>query len=717
MRLLWKIISRSALLAVLTLAAVSLAVWFFLKKNFSDDALRAVVLSELNRTLPAETEAEWIKLFPDGTVRLKGIKLRDKSTGKKIAEAENIYFRIDPLAALAGGPLLTDIKIGSPTLYIRKDGEEWNFGKFLKNKGQNGVKKLRTGTVEVIGGCAEVELSSASVRLYDIYFKAPYTDTEKENRFQTGFRFSGNYANLPFSGRVFTEIDLDPLSEENSGLSGFSGEFFTSSGTVPFSLGLKNFKRPELTLKARLPDLNGNSLSPVFNAGNAFTLPGQDWTVGINFSTSSRALIDIAAQPMGVKIDGYYDFSSAVPVYDFTVSGGKLDLSSFSGDINNPLKNLKGDIKADITVSSKGGSPFISGLLSRVKNGRFSYRNFSASGLDMTARISENFENSYIDIADGNLSLGKTRLKKINLNVKLSKEQLDFYFSGTKNGLPIIGRSAIEKPFEKVKKVYYTGYSKKLHYDEITGLVRDMKTYFSVKKKRSSAISRIDWINTLRSSIPSGYSLFNLTYKADTFDSLYATADNVYVTSVFTSVSGQLEKLKGTASVRTGAGTFFNVTDSAQKNRVYSVFSMPFRIMEDIKNKGGMKLDTSMKDVNFSSMGGDFGFGNGEINIKNFYLDGLSFSACMSGTVDFAKEQMNLKIYIISSETDRHNSLPQLLSDASGKPAMAFTITGNIAKPSIKMLKAKDSSQKIKEASMMQSGINFGKINRLLGGK
>lgn len=62
-------------------------------------------------------------------------------------------------------------------------------------------------------------------------------------------------------------------------------------------------------------------------------------------------------------------------------------------------------------------------------------------------------------------------------------------------------------------------------------------------------------------------------------------------------------------------------------------------------------------------------------------------------------------------------SLPEGLTDASGKPALAFTIEGKMTNPVINMLSPKDSAKIIKEAAARDPGINFSKINSLIGGK
>jgi hypothetical protein len=98
-------------------------------------------------------------------------------------------------------------------------------------------------------------------------------------------------------------------------------------------------------------------------------------------------------------------------------------------------------------------------------------------------------------------------------------------------------------------------------------------------------------------------------------------------------------------------------------------------------------------------------------------MEGKDFSAYASGQIDFSNETMKLKIYTISGKYYSMGSLPEAMTDASGKPALAFTLEGKMNKPEFKMLSPTDSGSIIKAAAQKGAEIDFAKINRFVGGK
>jgi hypothetical protein len=133
---------------------------------------------------------------------------------------------------------------------------------------------------------------------------------------------------------------------------------------------------------------------------------------------------------------------------------------------------------------------------------------------------------------------------------------------------------------------------------------------------------------------------------------------------------------------------------------------------------GALKFGYKVNDVSFNSIGGDYSLlGGGRSEIRNFYMDGKEFSAYASGQLDFSNETMNLKIYTISGKYYSMGSLPEAMTDASGKPALAFILSGKMSKPDFKIISPKDSGRIIKEAAQKGAEIDFARIDRFAGGK
>jgi hypothetical protein len=59
-------------------------------------------------------------------------------------------------------------------------------------------------------------------------------------------------------------------------------------------------------------------------------------------------------------------------------------------------------------------------------------------------------------------------------------------------------------------------------------------------------------------------------------------------------------------------------------------------------------------------------------------------------------------------------SLPETMTDASGKPALAFMIEGKMGKPDIRMMNPREAGKIIAEAIAKGVGLDTAQIDRLL---
>jgi hypothetical protein len=144
---------------------------------------------------------------------------------------------------------------------------------------------------------------------------------------------------------------------------------------------------------------------------------------------------------------------------------------------------------------------------------------------------------------------------------------------------------------------------------------------------------------------------------------------------------------------------------------------MPVLLIYRMNRMGALKFGYKLKDAAFNSMGGDYMLNSGRVQVKNFFMEGRDFSAYAEGELNFSDETMKLKIYTISSKYYDMGSLPEAMTDSSGKPALAFTIEGKMNKPDINMISPKNSGDIIKAAAKKSVGIDFERLNSFIGGR
>lgn len=427
----------------------------------------------------------------------------------------------------------------------------------------------------------------------------------------------------------------------------------------------------------------------------------------------------LLAKPMNIKAEGVFDFSSSTPAYNFSISAPPLNLAQLDRyGLKLPVDNPSGKVQVHLKVSSHDGKPVLSSFSAGTFWAGFKYRALTASELEMSAQLSENFANSHITAIGGKLALGSAQLSGLKLATKISKEELSLDYSGRLNGDPVKGVVAILHPFSGTKIVDFKGYSKNLVFSEAKDLIFNSRDLYGGPKKKSHVYdAELAWVKTLKNSIPSGYGAFKLLYKADKFKHEYFAADDFYISSSLKNITGDISKIRGDVSIKSGNGTFYQVQKTSEQDKVFYIFSMPLRLIYRMNRSGALKFDSKVDDISFNSIGVDYSLDEGKVNIRNFYMDGKEFSAYASGQIDFANETTSLKIYTISGKYNSMGSLPESMTDSSGKPALAFTIDGKMTKPEIKMISPTDSGKIIKEAARRGADIDFDKINRFAGGK
>ena len=221
----------------------------------------------------------------------------------------------------------------------------------------------------------------------------------------------------------------------------------------------------------------------------------------------------------------------------------------------------------------------VSRLFANTSGAGFKYRGLYASGLDLSALLSENFADNHFTANSGKVTLGGGSLSGLKLNTEVSKNELMFTYSGKFNSGPVKGRAVVWRPFTAQRTVSFTGYSVNLLFSELRNLVLDIKELRGPRVGMKESDSDLAWLRTLKNSIPIGYSSFKLLYKADHFKHEYMEAADFYVASSLKNIAGDISGIKGDISIKSGSGTFYNVEKTSEQDRIYYIFSMPVQFI------------------------------------------------------------------------------------------------------------------------------------------
>ena len=728
MKLFRQIMARVIFLPLILAAGIAVTAVITVRVMFKPADLAAVVTNQFQEILKRPVRIEWAKLSATGEIKIKGLTATEPGPeAVNFLRAEYIYATYRLLPLLKKKIEIDSVVLISPeiTLIKREDGT-WNVGDIFAayRTAKGGSRNFKIDRAEIKDGALKVDFrKSKSGYVFDnINVAVRDFKPDGDFPFDASVFLKSDAFRKPVAGRLYAEgtVNLADFNWPWAEIKDLHADLTLLDKTTKFSGGLRDFHRPRVSLKAETPSFKSSELAYLFNSPFAFTAPRSFWDFDAVFTDSRTIETTLLARPLNIKAEGVFDLSLSTPSYTLAISAPPLNLGQLSSyGVKLPVDTPSGKAQVRLKVASRNGRPVLSSIAAGTNWAGFKYRNLSVSELEASALLAENFSNSHITAASGKLAMGKDRLTSLKLKTSISKDELAVDYSGRLNGAPIKGLVAIRNPFSPAKTVNVTGHSANLVYADTWNLILNSRQLFANGPKKNRGYeSDLAWLKTLKNSIPAGYAAFKLLYKADKFKHEYFAADQFYASASLKNITGDISKMRGEISLKSGAGTFYDVQRTSEQDRVFYLFSLPLTFIHRMNRTGALKFGYKVNDVSFNSIGGDYSLlGGGRSEIRNFYMDGKEFSAYASGQLDFSNETMNLKIYTISGKYYSMGSLPEAMTDASGKPALAFILSGKMSKPDFKIISPKDSGRIIKEAAQKGAEIDFARIDRFAGGK
>lgn len=720
-RIILRIILLPLLFAILFLATGALII----KTLFSPRNLEALVTDQLQQIFKRPVRIK------SASLSLTGIKINGLSVVEPGPETVNFItadyidatYRLLPL--LRKSIVINSLVLVSPRIDLIKKAEGgWNFSDILAAYRQSAAKKnminkidaaeIKDGLVNVIYQGAKTGYSFENVNVTVKDFE-PGSDTPFDLSAFFKRKAPAKYLEGRFYGEGtvnFRDFDLNEAEVNNLSLAvSLAGGSLSAKGRI------KNFKQPEIELTAGVQPVSSRDLAPLFKSPYAFSLPATVWDLKAGLSEDNKLTFAVRVEPLKAKADGFVKFAGTSTVYDFTVHAPPFELKDFNRIAQVPLAaGAYGKAQVRLSINNKNGKFNLSKIFLNLDRTDLKYRSLHFNGLTLAALFSESFKNNYFNATEGTLLLKKATLTHLRLKTELSRETLIADYSARWGGKPLKGKLTVSNPLSDKKTGRLTGYSKNLDIKAGRDLIIELKKVKAPDKKRKSYDSELAWLKTVKNSVPAGFASFKLLYKADRIKHEYFDAAGFYLWADLRDITGRIEKIGGDFSIKSGQGTFYDVQKTSEHDRIYYIFSLPVLTLYRLNRMGALKFGYKLNNVNFNSIGGDYTFDSGRIKIRNFFLDGKEFSMYTTGTADLSAETINLKVYTISDKYYSMGGLPEALTDASGKPALAFIIEGKMNKPDIKMISPKKSGEIIAGAIKKGVEIDFKKADKFAGG-
>jgi hypothetical protein len=726
MKLATKILARVIVLPLLLAAGLVITALLTLRVMFTPSDLEAIVTNQFQEFLKRPVQIDSARLSLTGEIQVRGLRVTEPGPeAVEFLKADYIYATYRLLPLLKRKLEINSVVLVAPQieLYKRADGT-WNISDILaayrQSAGGNMLNKI--DSAEVKEGRLTIAYVATKRRHSFENFNASLSSFKPgaDTPFHASVFIKSDAFRKPVTGRLYAEgtVNFAHFHWEDAEVKDLRADLTVQDKTVSLAGRIKNFRQPEVALRAETPLFKGSDLAYLFNAPFNFTAPRASWDFGALFVSSRTAEVRLTARPLNLRAEGLFDFSLSTPSYSVTVSAPpiKLDLLKRYG-VTLPVENPSGTVQLRLKLSSKNGQPMLSRFFINTSGAGLKYRNLTASGVDLAALLSENFASNYANATKGRLTLDSNTMDAVKLKTEITKSEMLYTYSGKFNGAFAKGRIVVRKPFSSERIMELTGYSTAVVYSELKNLVFGIKELRGPRVGMPEVDASLAWLKTLKNSIPMGFSGFKLNYKTEKFRHEYMDAESFYASASLRDIAGDISKIQGDISFKAAAGTFYDVQRTSEKDRVFYLFSLPLTFIHRMNRTGALKFGYKVKDISFTSIGGDYYADGGKVLIKNFYLEGKEFSAAVTGQLDFYNETMDVKIYTISGKYYSMGSLPEALTDSSGKPALAFTLKGKMADPKFEMIRPTESGNLIKEAARKGAEVDFAGIDAFAGGK
>ncbi len=691
------------------------------KTMLNSSNMRAILTDQLQKTFKRSVTFTSAKISLSGKIKLIDLKIFsfENKIRKELITADIVYVSYRILPLLRKNISINKVYLVSPEVHLIKDTNGlWNFSEIFGNSKKTNTQLTQIKKAEISGGVIIIKDLENNVQsnLKDVTLAIDNFELFKE----TPFSFSALLkVKKPYSlqGRFYCDgiINTKGFNWKKAYIKKMKITSTVLSKSVTTRLSINNLRYPEFKLdidakkiKTKLPfakktnyELNIDHLK-----ANMDAIFSKDNKLTINSSI-------VKSEKLTLETTGYVIISTPMPRYDLNLLAKTFPLSELNILFPAlPFKKISG--KSDIKIAFNNAADKINlkSAFINTHKAAFTYRKIKFSNLNIKTIMNERNKNNKFTLKKGSFVLTKNTVEELNIESFMNSKLMTIAFDGKWNKHKTKGLIKIKHPLTQKKSMNLTGYTANLNATKLKDITLEIKHALPPREK--NFYSKIKWVSNVKNAIPRGFELITGNIKADIVSHEYFKSKDFYLSGKLKNFSGDVKKIRGEIAIKSGAGTFFKVQETSEKDKIYNIVALPVLMMFRMNRMSALKLGSKLKDVDFFSVGGDYSFDSGKIHIKSFYMDGKEFSAYSTGDLDLINETMDLKVYTISNKYYSMGTLPQFLTDDSGKPALAFRLTGKMNNPSFKMLSPKKSGKIIQGAKNKGVPINITEINKLM---
>ena len=714
---------RTVLFTSMLLLLVGAGAWLCVVKMFNAQHISEVITAELKKRLDRPVAIAALDLKFINTLELKGFRVLDTEgvPGQALLAADSVTVRFKLLPLLRRQLVIDEVAFHAPRFNIVRSAEGHYNIPPIKTSQTSVYTNAQTGRKFLVsiedwtlqdGVLSYKDLASGVTHaIYGLNMHFERLRFDELSRFTLDMVLRNEWTNgisdmeIKGTGHInFANFDWAQFA-----LRSLRAQVYVFQKPVEITMDLDNLHTPFFTLKANVPAFESKDLSVFHLEKIPFSVPRATVTAKGVVSGNYRVvkINQFTASAADVKLDGKgtldftqtpyaADFEGATNVFGLAAKSkyyAALERYKLSGKASAKVRLLREKGRytwplVQITAQEAGGD--IYGFVAEKVSGQ------------LTAKA--NFADLFATTSGGKLTVANTVFDKLDLSGTWRKGNLYAHIASCEvNGVPLKISVTVNNLKSARRRIRTAMYWKHFNPLSFIDTVQDFVTVISPLIPGGARLPEevkgdLAWLRNFKNRLPGFMSNFGGTLTADTFESPVLSGTDFNAEFDLTGLRPGMKELSGRLDARLRGGVVHQMEKWAEEQQALNITFQPFIIMHRMERAGSFKVGKVLKDVPFTDMAVSTSFENGNMRIQNAYTVGPSISATVSGWVDWAKENFDIIVWTMFSNTSRSGALAENLTDESGNPALAFRISSSMLKPKVEMQRAKKTGAEIRAA-------------------
>ena len=712
---------RTLLFTIMLLLVGVLIGWVSVVRLFNAQHVSEMVTAELQKRLNRPVFIDSLDLKFINTLELKGFRVLDTEAepGESLLSADvvTVQFRLLPL--LQQELIVDEIVLHAPRFNVVRSKEGvYNLPpvKMAQTSVYSNDKTGRKLTVSIEdwtiqdGILSYKDLTTGVTHaMYGLNMHFEQLRFDALSRFTMDMILRNEWENgisdmeIRGAGHInFANFDWTKFAIRN-----LQTQLFLFQKPIEITLDLDNLHTPFFNAKIKIPAFENKNLS-IFGLDKAsFSAPVSTVTArGVlsnNYHLVKVNQVSLSAGDIKLDGKGKIDFTQDPYRVELDVSSALFDLAGKS-KYYKPLERYKLSGKASVRAKVERTNGRYTLPLFQLKAQEVSgdIYGFLANKITGEFQAKANFSDLFASTSSGQVTVRNTVFDKLDLSATWRKGNLYAHIASCEvNKVPLklsVTVNNLKSPRRRVRTAMHWKHFNPIHFiDTVQDFVAVISPLTGDTESSSTpAQGNLAWLRNFRSSLPNFMSNFGGNLSADIFESPVLSGNQFNAEFELTGLRAGMKNLSGQVETRLEGGIIHQMEKWAEEQEALNITFQPFIIMHRMERAGSFKVGKVLKDVAFTDMAVSATFDNGRMDINNAYTVGPSISATVSGWVDWVRENFDIIVWTMFSNTSRSGALAENLTDESGNPALAFRISSSMLKPKVEMQRAKKAGAEIR---------------------